>query len=36
MNEDSKIVTSSLKGLAGITGACLIARYRFLNDNKQT
>ena len=24
MNEDSKIVTSSLKGLAGITGACLM------------
>ena len=33
MNEDSKIVTSSLKGLAGITGACLMARYRLLNEN---
>ena len=31
MNEDSQIVTSSLKGLAGITGACLMARYRLLN-----
>ena len=33
MNEDSKIVTSSLKGLAGITGACLMARYQLLNEN---
>ena len=33
MNEDSKIVTSSLKGLAGIMGACLMARYRLLNEN---
>ena len=31
MNEDSQIVTSSLKGLAGITGACLMARYRLVN-----
>ena len=31
MKEDSQIVTSSLKGLAGITGACLMARYRLLN-----
>ena len=31
MNEDSQIVTSSLKELAGITGACLMARYRLLN-----
>ena len=31
MNEDSQIVTSSLKGLAGITGACLMAKYRLLN-----
>ena len=30
MNEDSKIVTSVLKGVAGVTGACLIARYRLL------
>ncbi len=30
MNEDSKIVTSALKGVAGVTGACLIARYRLL------
>ena len=33
MNEDSQIVTSSLKGLAGITGACLMARHRLLNDS---
>ena len=32
MNEDSQIVTSELKGLAGITGACLMARHRLLND----
>lgn len=32
MNEDSLIATSELKGLAGITGACLMARYRLLND----
>lgn len=32
MNEDSKIVTSELKGLAGVTGACLMARYRLLNS----
>ena len=31
VNEDSQIVTSSLKGLTGITGACLMARYRLLN-----
>ena len=31
MNEDSQIVTSSLKGLAGITRACHMARYRLLN-----
>ena len=28
MNEDSKIVTSELKGQAGVVGACLMARYR--------
>ena len=33
VNEDSQIVTSSLKGLAGITGACLMARHRLLNDS---
>ena len=27
MNEDSLIATSELKGLAGITGACLMARH---------
>ena len=32
MNEDSLIATSELKGLAGITGACLMARHRLLND----
>ena len=32
MNEDSQIVTSDLKALAGITGACLIARDKFLNE----
>ena len=30
MNEDSKIVTSELKGQAGVVGACLMARYRLL------
>lgn len=30
MNEDTKIVTSELKGQAGIVGACLMARQRFL------
>ena len=33
VNEDSQIVTSSLKGLAGTTGACLMARHRLLNDS---
>lgn len=32
MNEDSQIVTSELKGLAGLAGACLMARHRLLND----
>lgn len=30
MNEDSKIVTSELKGQAGVVGAYLMARYRLL------
>ncbi len=30
MNEDSKIVTSTLKGQAGVWGACLMARHRML------
>jgi len=30
MNEDSQIVTSTLKGQAGVIGACLIARRRLL------
>ena len=32
MNEDSKIVTSELKGQAGVVGACLMARYRLLTE----
>jgi len=32
MNEDSKIVTSELKGQAGVIGACLMARYRLLTE----
>lgn len=31
MNEDSKIVTSELKDMAGVIGACLMARYRLLS-----
>lgn len=31
MNEDSKIVTSELKGQAGVLGACLMARHRLMN-----
>ena len=34
MNEDSQIVTSELKDLAGITGACLMARHRLLSEEK--
>lgn len=30
MNEDSKIVTSTLKGKAGVLGACLMARHRLM------
>lgn len=30
MNEDTQIVTSELKGQAGIIGACLMARHNFL------
>ena len=33
MNEDSQIVTSDLKALAGITGACLMARHKILNED---
>ena len=35
MNEDSQIVTSELKDLAGITGACLMARHRLLSEEKR-
>lgn len=35
MNEDSQIVTSELKGLAGITGACLMARHRLLSEERK-
>ena len=35
MNEDSQIVTSKLKGLAGITGACLMARHRLLSEERK-
>lgn len=31
MNEDSKIVTSELKGQAGVWGACLMARHRLMS-----
>lgn len=31
MNEDSKIVTSQLKGQAGVWGACLMARHRLMS-----
>ena len=34
MNEDSQIVTSELKDLAGITGACLMARHRLLSEER--
>ena len=35
MNEDSQIVTSELKDLAGITGACLMARHRLLSEERK-
>ena len=34
MNEDSQIVTSELKDLAGVMGACLMARHRLLSEEK--
>lgn len=34
MNEDSQIVTSELKDLAGVMGACLMARHRLLSEGK--
>ena len=30
MNEDSKVVTSTLTDKAGVLGACLMARYRLI------
>lgn len=35
MNEDSQIVTSELKDLAGITGACLMAKHRLLSEERK-
>lgn len=35
MNEDSQIVTSELKDLTGITGACLMARHRLLSEERK-
>lgn len=35
MNEDSQIVTSELKDLAGVMGACLMARHRLLSEEKR-
>ena len=34
MNEDSQIVTSELKDLAGVMGACLMARHRLLSEER--
>ena len=35
MNEDSQIVTSELKDLAGVMGACLMARHRLLSEERK-
>lgn len=35
MNEDSQIVTSELKDLAGVIGACLMARHRLLSEERK-